>query len=287
MTLTLKKQGIIYIVATPIGNLGDVSVRAIETLQSVDKIACEDTRHSQRLLQHFAIKKPLIALHEQNEREMAIKLLEGVEQGESLALISDAGTPLISDPGYTLVRLAHQRGVRVIPIPGPSALIAALSASGLASRFIFEGFLSPKAIARQKHLETLAKERRTVVFFEAPHRIIETLQSMVQIFGETREAVIARELTKTFETIRLGTLSELLNATQSDPNQVRGEFVILVSGFTEEKINSGEALTPEAEHTLKILLSELSLKQATSLAAKITGQSRHLLYETAIQWKAE
>ncbi|HRA42445.1 MAG TPA: 16S rRNA (cytidine(1402)-2'-O)-methyltransferase, partial [Gammaproteobacteria bacterium] len=230
MTLQTK-PGKLYIVATPIGHLGDISLRAIDTLKVVDRIAAEDTRHSLGLLKHLGIEKPLVALHEHNEREQAEKLLAFVEDGHALALISDAGTPLISDPGYHLVQLAHQLGIQVVPIPGPCSIITALSASGLPTdRFVFEGFLSAKATARRKQLEKLATETRTLIFFEAPHRILETVAAMQACFGEQRLAVVARELTKTFETIRMGTLSELEAWMKSDAMQQRGEFVVLVAG---------------------------------------------------------
>ncbi|HXH54639.1 MAG TPA: 16S rRNA (cytidine(1402)-2'-O)-methyltransferase [Gammaproteobacteria bacterium] len=283
---TQIKPGRLYIVATPIGHLGDITVRAIDTLRGVDRIAAEDTRHSLGLLKHLGIEKPLVALHEHNEREQAEKLLAFVEAGNTLALISDAGTPLISDPGYHLVQLAHQLGIQVVPIPGPCSMITALSASGLPTdRFVFEGFLSAKATARRKQLEKLATETRTLVFFEAPHRILETLEAMQACFGEQRLAVVARELTKTFETIRMGSLSELGIWIKSDAMQQRGEFVVLVAGQTPESIK--DAIPPESLQVLKILLSELSVKQAAGLAAKITGISKGLLYEMALKYQKE
>lgn len=278
------KPGVLYIVATPIGNLGDTTARAIEILRGVDRIAAEDTRHSLRLLKHLGIEKPLVALHEHNEREQALKLLAFVQQGQSLALISDAGTPLISDPGYHIVQLAHQLDIQVVPVPGPCSIIAALSASGLPTdRFAFEGFLSPKATARLKQLEKLAFETRTLIFFEAPHRILETLDAMQSCFGAGRMVVVARELTKTFETIRLGALSELLVWIKSDPMQQRGEFVILVAGAILE--TNQETIPAESLQVLKILLAELSVKQASSLAAKITGVSKKLLYDAALKYQ--
>lgn len=278
------RPGVLYVVATPIGNLGDITVRAIEVLGAVDRIAAEDMRHSVRLLKHLGFEKPLVALHEHNERDQALKLLAPVEQGQSLALVSDAGTPLISDPGYHLVQLAHQQGIQVVPIPGPCSMIAALSASGLPTdRFVFEGFLSAKSTTRQKQLEKLAVETRTLIFFEAPHRILETLDAMQHCFGATRMAVVARELTKTFETVRLGTLSELCVWIQSDPMQQRGEFVVLVGGATLEQ--NQDTIPPESLQVLKILLTELSVKQASGLAAKITGINKRLLYEMALKFQ--
>lgn len=278
------KPGVLYIVATPIGHLGDITLRAIEILRGVDRIAAEDTRHSIRLLKHLGIEKPMVALHEHNEREQALKLLAFVQQGHSLALISDAGTPLISDPGYHIVQLAHQLGIQVVPVPGSCSIIAALSASGLPTdRFVFEGFLSSKSTARQKQLEKLATETRTLIFFEAPHRILETLEALQNSFGGERLAVIARELTKTFETIRLGALSALLTWIKADAMQQRGEFVILVAGLKLDP--SQEAVSIEALSVLKILLTELSVKQAAGLAAKITGVSKGLLYDAALKYQ--
>ena len=281
MNKKVHKPGKIYIVATPIGNLDDITFRAVEVLKLVDKIAAEDTRHSQRLLKHLAIEKPLVALHEHNEREKALRLILEIQNGTNLALISDAGTPLISDPGYHLVRLAHENQIQVMPIPGACSLIAALSVGGLPTdRFIFEGFLPAKASARRNHLGSLAQEVRTLIFFESPHRILDTLQEMCLIFGENREAVIARELTKTFETIKQGSLAQLFAWVQTDTMQQRGEFVVLING-TKEKI--GNQLTPEAKHMMEVLLMELSVKQASSLAGKITGINKRLLYEYAIE----
>ena len=219
-------------------------------------------------------------MHEHNERDKAIKLLDPVSRGATLALISDAGTPLISDPGYHLVRFAIEQGIRVVPIPGASALIAALSVSGLPTdRFSFEGFLSAKTAAWHKQLENLVKEQRTLIFFEAPHRILSTLEEMINVFGKSRRACIGRELTKTFETIRHGALADLFEWVENDAMQQRGEIVIIVAG-AENLVNEGISI--EAERVLKILLEDLSVKQAASLAAKITGVRRHLLYEYAL-----
>jgi len=274
-------QSAIYIVATPIGNLADISNRAISILQAVDQIAAEDTRHSAQLLAHLGIKKPLIALHDHNERSISDSLLKQVQEGLAIAIISDAGTPLISDPGYYLVHTAHALGVTVIPIPGPSALICALSASGLATdRFSFEGFLPAKTQARQQKLQDLAKELRTMVFYEAPHRVLEALSDMQEIFGVDRRACMARELTKKFETIFAGTLAQLLEFVNSDSNQQRGEFVLMVAGAQES--TDKFSLNPEAQKILTILLTELSVKQAVSLAAKITGIQKKILYSAAI-----
>lgn len=272
------EAGILYIVATPIGNLGDISSRALEVLQQVDRIAAEDTRHSAALLRHFTIDTPMFALHEHNERQKAEQVLGYLQQGESIALISDAGTPLISDPGYFLVREAHLAGIRVVPVPGPSALIAAMSASGLATdRFCFEGFLPAKGGARRKALQALAEEPRTLAFYESPHRIEESLGDMAAVLGEGRPATLARELTKTFETIRHATLGELAAWVAADANQRKGEFVLLVEGA----VKGEEAVGPSAEacRIADILVRELPLKQAAALAASISGEKKNALYK--------
>lgn len=275
--------GLLYIVATPIGNLGDMSPRAIEILKNVDLIAAEDTRHSLPLLKQFGIATPLTALHEHNEREAVPKLIARLQQGAHLALISDAGTPLLSDPGYHLTRAAHEAGIRVAPIPGPSALSAALSASGLrAGQFIFEGFLPPRAAARRARLEALRGETRTLAFFEAPHRLLETLEDMAALFGVERRALLARELTKTFETLRLDTLRGLHEFVRDDPQQQKGESVILVEGADQ----SAPSVT-EAEKVLRALLAELPLKQAVKLAGAITGVKKNDLYELALKLQSE
>jgi 16S rRNA (cytidine1402-2'-O)-methyltransferase len=271
------EAGHLYVVATPIGNLADISPRAVEVLQSVDLIAAEDTRHSAGLLRHFAITTPMYALHDFNERQATETVISKLLEGSSIALISDAGTPLISDPGYHLARRAHQEGIRVVPIPGPSALISALSVAGLPTdRFSFEGFLPAKQGARRKRLEAVVTESGTLAFYESPHRIVETLEDMVTVFGAEREAVMARELTKTFETVKLATLGELLDFVKSDTNQQRGEFVLLVAGALEAE--KGE-LDPEACRVANILAEELPVKQASALAAKITGAKKNALYK--------
>ncbi len=275
------EAGILYIVATPIGNLGDISARALEVLQKVDRIAAEDTRHSASLLRHFNINTPMFALHEHNERQKAEQVLGLLRQGESLALISDAGTPLISDPGYFLVREAHLAGLKVVPVPGPSALIAALSASGLATdRFCFEGFLPAKSGARRRALEALAQEPRTLAFYETPHRIEESLVDMVAVLGAERLATLARELTKTFETIRHATLAELAQWVANDPNQRKGEFVLLVQGAEEKR---GEGLDEEVKHLATVLAEELSIKQASALTAKISGEKKNAIYKFLLE----
>ena len=270
----------LYIVATPIGNLGDISQRAISTLQSVDLIAAEDTRHSSKLLQHLAIETPCVAFHEHNERDKTAWLIKRLLEGESIALISDAGTPLLSDPGYHLVKAAHEHGIPVVPIPGASALLAALVGAGLPTdRFIFEGFLPSKKVARTKYLSRLEKETATLVFYEAPHRILDCLQDMLEVFGPEREAVLARELSKTFETIRRASLADLVEWVASDSNQQRGEIVLVVAGH---KPLTGEGLDPDAERILAVLLKHLPVKQAAGIAAEITGEKKNRLYEVAL-----
>lgn len=274
--------GELYVVATPIGNLGDMVPRAVEVLHAADLIAAEDTRHSGRLLKHLGIDKPMVAYHDHGEQRQAGRILQALEQGQRVALISDAGTPLISDPGYRLVREARQLGVCVIPVPGACAAIAALSASGLPSdRFSFEGFLPAKSAAREKKLLALADDSRTLIFYESPHRVLDALSDMSNCFGADREAVMARELTKTFETFLAGTLGEIRDLVAADPNQQRGEIVLLVRGAPEaERVDQGEQ-----ERVLKVLMDELPLKQAASLAARLTGGQKNALYQLALSLK--
>jgi 16S rRNA (cytidine1402-2'-O)-methyltransferase len=281
--LQVPGTGSLYVVATPIGNLADISARAIEVLGAVDRIVAEDTRHSRKLLQHYALQTPTMALHEHNERELAPQLVQQLVEGRSLAMISDAGTPLISDPGFNLVRLARAAGVPVVPVPGPSALICALSASGLPTdRFVFEGFLPARRIARKHRLEQLCRESRTLVFYESSHRIVESLQDMQALFGGQRQAVVARELTKQFETIEGDSLAVLVDWITADSNQQKGEFVVLVQGLEQAECND---VTPEAERLLQELLEELPIKKAAKLAARITGLNKRALYDRALQLK--
>ncbi len=281
--MTDEKMGTLYIVATPIGNLGDMTARAIEVLQSVDKIAAEDTRHSAQLLRHYSISKPTISLHNFNERERLDKIMEALRQGESIALISDAGTPLISDPGFHLVREAKAQGITVSPIPGACAVIAALSAAGLPTdKFIFEGFLPAKNEARKQHLLTLLQEPRTIIFYEAPHRLLETLQAFVEVFGGTRKAVVAREISKMYESIMSDELEVLANYYAAHEDECRGEVVLLLAG-AEAADNAVVSVRPQ--EVLTILLQELPLKQAVTLASKITGERRNVLYEVALAMK--
>lgn len=276
-SMNLNNLGILYIVATPIGNLQDMSLRAIDVLKSVNWVAAEDTRHSASLLQHYAITTPTFSLHDHNEREQTSTLLQRLQQGESIALISDAGTPLISDPGYFLVREARLLGIQVVPIPGPCAAIVALSAAGLPTdRFIFEGFLPAKTKGRVDRLTALRSESRTMIFYEAPHRILDLLEDIQTVFGQDRIVVVARELTKKFETIRSGEIAELIEWVKQDPNQQRGEMVVLVAGVTEPVANI------PGQEVLLLLLEHLPLKQAVEIAAKITGERKNELYEMAL-----
>ncbi len=275
--------GTLYIVATPIGNLADMSQRAIAVLSGVDRIAAEDTRRTVKLLRHYAIQTPMFALHEHNERELAPRLVAQLEQGQSLALVCDAGTPLISDPGYNLVRLARAANLAVVPVPGPSALIAALSVSGLATdHFVFEGFLPSRQAARKARLEVLRSESRTLVFYEASHRVLECLKDMQVAFGLERQAVLARELTKQFETVRADSLQALAHKVEDDTQQQKGEFVILVAGDSGVESHSVHA---EAERVLSLLLGELPIKTAAKLAARITGVNKRALYDRALALK--
>lgn len=279
-------SGILYIVATPLGNLGDMTPRAVTVLREVDLIAAEDTRHSTPLLRHFAIATPITSLHEHNEAQRIAALLDRLESGQSLALISDAGTPLVSDPGYLLVREARARGLRVSPVPGPSALVAALSVAGLpVDRFVFEGFLPARSGPRRARLGALAGESRTLAFYESPHRIRETLADMASVLGGGREAVLARELTKIHETVRGGALAELVELLERDPDQRRGEFVILVHGAPEQA--GGDEREGELERQLAVLLRELPLKQAVQLAVKLTGRRRNEVYRLAMRLSGE
>lgn len=277
------ESGVLYIVSTPIGNLGDLSPRAEAVLGLVDLIAAEDTRHSRPLLHHFGINTPLMAFHEHNERQVMEKLIDRLVQGESIALISDAGTPLISDPGFPLVRECQLKGIKVSPVPGTCALIAALSVSGLPTdRFAFEGFPARTSSARTRQFEALAQESRSLIFYESSHRVLATLGDMVAVFGAQRQAVLARELTKTYETVLNGQLEELLQRLEQEPVQQKGEFVIVIAGAEPQ---DSDTLSPNAQRTLEILLAELSVKQAAAIAAKITGLKKNRLYEVALNMR--
>ncbi len=281
----MKNESALYVVATPIGNLEDISERAMKVLGSVDLIAAEDTRHSARLMAHLGVSTPMVAYHDHNERERCGQLLDRVEAGESIALISDAGTPLVSDPGYQLIHQARLREIRVIPVPGASAMIAALCASGLPSdRFYFEGFLPAKKSARQQRIEHLSSFQVTWVFYESTHRIVECLKDLLVILGADREVVIARELTKTFETIHGGRVEDVIDWMVSDSNQQRGEFVVLVHGISPIN-NKGLVVDEESQRVLEVLLDELPVKQASALTARITGVRKKALYQLALELK--
>jgi len=281
----LAAQGILYLVATPIGNLADVSFRAIETLKQADWIACEDTRHSLPLLHHYGIDRPLLTLHEHNETACLDSMLGRLQAGEAIALISDAGTPLINDPGFPLVRAAIAAGIRVIPIPGPCALMTALSASGLPThRFSFEGFPPRKSTARVSLLASLKNETRTLIFYESSHRVRDFLGDLAGIFPGERPVVIARELTKRFETLARTTVGEAPALVDSNPDMQKGEFVIVVAGQPEG--GPDETRTREMQRILGLLLAECSLKSAVHLTVQITGAGRDEVYREALRLKA-
>lgn len=275
--------GTLFVVATPIGNFDDFTRRAEETLKNSQIIAAEDTRHSGHLLSAYSIKTPTTACHDHNEGQKVPELIARMQQGEHISLISDAGTPLISDPGFRLVRAAHEAGIRVVPIPGACAAISALSASGLPSdRFSFEGFLPAKTHARKQTLDGLKKDTRTLIFYEAPHRIVDSLIDCVEVLGSERDACMAREITKTFETIKKATLGELLAFVQSDSNQERGEIVLVIGGFNaEQEVENTEA----NDKLLKRLLQDLPVKAAAQLAAELTGLKKNELYQRALLLK--
>jgi 16S rRNA (cytidine1402-2'-O)-methyltransferase len=267
--------GTLHVVATPIGNLGDLSPRALETLKSVAAVCAEDTRHTRQLLAHYGIERPLLALHEHNEEEVASKLVSRLLAGDSLALVSDAGTPLVSDPGFRLVRAARGAGVRVSPVPGPCAFVAALSVAGLPSdRFVFEGFLPAKAGARRERLNQLVAEPRTLVFYESAHRIADALEDFSAAFGADRRAVLARELTKLFETVLDGTVAQLHAQVVADANQRKGEFVLLVQGAGED----ADARIAEGRRLYAKLGEHLPPSTAAKLAAELSGAPRKALY---------
>ena len=267
--------GTLYVVATPIGNLADLTARGREVLSSVDAICAEDTRHTRQLLSAYGVEKPLVALHEHNEAEIAGRLVQRLRGGEALALVSDAGTPLISDPGYRLVREVRAAGLKVSPVPGACAAIAALSVAGIPSdRFCFEGFLPAKGSGRRERLQALARETRTLVFYESSHRIEESLVDFVASFGGTREAVLARELTKLFETVLGDSLETILQRVRTDENQRKGEFVLIVRGCEDD----AAAALIEGQRLYAKLKEHLSPSQAAKLAAELSGAPRKALY---------
>ncbi len=271
----------LYIVPTPIGNLGDISSRALDVLNQVSLIACEDTRHSGKLLSHFGIETRKTALHDHNERDRAQWIIQKLAAGEAVALISDAGTPLISDPGYHLVSQVREAGFNVVPLPGPCAAITALSASGLPSdRFSFEGFLPAKEKGRLDKLNELSEDPRTLIFYESPHRIIHSLESIVTALGEMRHVVMAREVTKTFETFLSGSAAEVLAQVKADQNQQKGEIVLMCHGYRSD---TEEEFSTVAINTLKLLCQELPLKKASALAAQIHGLKKNALYKHGLE----
>jgi 16S rRNA (cytidine1402-2'-O)-methyltransferase len=273
------QTGILYIVATPIGNLEDISARAIRILREVDLIAAEDTRHSQKLLQHYAINTKTISLHNFNEEKKTAAIIEQLQAGKNIALISDAGTPLINDPGFRLVTAAQNAKIKVVPIPGPCAAITALCASGLSTiNFTFEGFLPYKTQALKQKLETLARETRTIIIYEAPHRLLNLLQAMLEVLGVERKIVLAKELTKTFETIKLGTIPEIQDWLHEDVKRQQGEFAILIEG-ANMNAKASDMLDEETLRIFNILKSELSTSQAAKLTSKITGIKKQLLFK--------
>ncbi|AZZ90486.1 16S rRNA (cytidine(1402)-2'-O)-methyltransferase [Hahella sp. KA22] len=280
-----EAKGVLYIVATPIGNLDDMTPRAVAILKSVDLIAAEDTRHSGKLLSHFGVDAPMTSLHQFNEESKTERLLSELAVGKSIALISDAGTPLISDPGFPLVRATREAGFVVTPVPGACALVAALSASGMPSeRFVFEGFLPAKGSGRRGRLQELTEEPRTMVFYESPHRILAMMEDLEAVMGPAREVVIARELTKTFETIKAGCVQEVKAWMLADGNQQRGEFVVLVKGERKEQ---GDSVEIKVSQLLQALLKELPVKKAAALASSLTGVGKNELYQQALALKGE
>ena len=275
-------QGELFVVATPIGNLGDMVPRAVEVLQSVDLIAAEDTRHSAKLLAHFSITTAMQSYHDQGDENQWRQYLNRLLEGQNIALISDAGTPLISDPGYRLISEARKAGIKVSPVPGACAVIAALSVAGLPSdRFQFEGFPPAKQQARRNYFANLGTVTATLAFYEAPHRIKASLDDMVEVFGKQRQAVIGREITKAFETFLCGTLAELVEKVAADANQQRGEIVVLVAGASRTE----QQLPHEQQRILQLLMKELPLKKAASLTAEITGGNKKSLYRLGVDLK--
>jgi len=281
-----NKQGTLSIVATPIGNLGDITQRALETLINATRILAEDTRNTRKLLTHFGIQGDLQALHEHNEQKKISLIKDWLDAGENIALVSDAGTPLISDPGYHLVSELANEGYTITPIPGVSAIITALSIAGLpTNRFTFEGFLPAKSTGRNKALQENATEQRTQVYYESCHRIIPSIQAMANIFGSDRKVVLARELTKLYEQVFRGDLTGLQEWIISDSSHQKGEFVIMVAGY--EKEEDSDESNASTEQLLTVLIEELPIKQAANLAARITGQKKNALYRQAMALKKE
>ncbi|MBL0010631.1 MAG: 16S rRNA (cytidine(1402)-2'-O)-methyltransferase [Nitrosomonas sp.] len=280
----MLEKSALYVVATPIGNLSDISLRALDVLAKVDVVAAEHIQNSRHLLAAHSITAKLISLHQHNETAVADKISAILDSGKSVALVTDAGTPGISDPGAILVKRVRAQGYPVIPVPGANAAICALSAAGIMDpHFLFYGFLPAKTGLRKSELTALKSQHCTLIFYEAPHRILECVADMMDIFGSQRQLTIARELTKLFETIHAGTLEETLAWLQADSNQQKGEFVLLLSGA---EISDKSEISEQARHTLKCLLAELPLKQAVKLVTEITGENRNTLYQLALDLKS-
>lgn len=280
--------GILYIVATPIGNLKDITLRALEILESVDWVAAEDTRHSKRLLQHYGIHKPMVSLHDHNELDRRHELLQRLKKGEQGALISDAGTPLISDPGYHLVNLLRQEGVEVVPIPGASAFVSALCAAGMpTNRFGFEGFLPAKKTKRVKALQKLTTEVRTLVFYESPHRLMDSLATFKEVFGEDQEMVVAKELTKQFEQFVSGRIAEIVDYFEVHPEKVRGEFVLILKGAADTDVDELDVEANQVmDSAIKVLLKQnLPVKQISEIVSQWQGVKKKAVYERALMLK--
>ena len=279
-----RTPGTLYIVGTPIGNLDDISARAINTLSAVDVIAAEDTRQSRKLLDRYGIKTPLVAYHQHNESSTTTKLIDRLQTGQRIALVCDAGTPLISDPGVHLVKAAHQNSIQVIPIPGASALSCALSVCGLdICPFHFEGFLPARRTARTKRLQQLAKLQSALVFFEAPHRILQSLEDMVEVLGAERQACFAREMTKLHEQVQFHELAQLAQTLRINAEQLKGEFVVIVASESQPIRD----IDTQVEHTLEILIAELSARKAVEITAKIFGIRRNRLYQRSLELQAK
>lgn len=284
----IKLEPALYVVATPIGNLGDVTERALRTLKLVDVVAAEDTRNTQSLLAHFGIKARMIAVHDHNERHAADGVVKLINEGKSVAMVSDAGTPAVSDPGARVVAAVHAAGLLVIPIPGASAVVAAVSASGEGEGgFLFHGFLPSKSGDRQRTLTALRDCAYPIAFYESPHRIVESMADIAAVFGDTREIIVCRELTKKFETIKRLALADAVAWLEADSNQQRGEFVLILSKPNQDgAIEAKQAGTAMLERTLGILLAELPVKQAVAMAVQLTGEKKNAVYEMALRLKA-
>jgi len=273
----------LYVVATPIGNLADITLRAQQVLESVDIIAAEDTRHTKKLLNHLGIQKPLMATHDHNEAQAAQQIIEKLQAGQNVAIVSDAGTPLIADPGYHVADQVAKAGFNIVPVPGACAVITALCAAALPTdRFIFDGFLPAKTTARKSYFESIKHEERTLVMYESPHRIMATLEDLIAVLGADKEIVVARELTKTFETFNRGSAGEIRELMQADSNQQRGEFVLMVRGVLS---NKKLEVSQEALDLTLLIAKELPLKKAAAIVSEHTGFKKNQLYQLALEQK--